>query len=76
MLVNVETRPDASGDREPASFSYGSHILHVREVLDRWPAREYAYFKVEADDGARYILRHTTASGEWDMHSFNASGSP
>jgi hypothetical protein len=73
MRINVETRATTGGDREPVSFSIGARTLRVTEVLDRWPATGYAYFKVEADDGGRYILRHAFADNEWDMHQFFAS---
>lgn len=73
MLVTVETQGTAGGEREPVCFAIGARVLRVREVIDRWPAQEYTYFKLEADDGARYILRHTVATGEWEMHWFDHS---
>lgn len=72
MQVQVETQRNINGDAEPVSFSIGARTLRVRVVEDRWLGRDHAYFKIEADDGARYILRHTAASDEWDMHWFSA----
>ena len=37
------------------------------EVLDRWLEPQHRYFKVQADDGRRFILRHDTATDEWEL---------
>ena len=37
------------------------------EILDRWMAPEHRYFKVEADDGRTLVLRHDTATGDWEL---------
>jgi hypothetical protein len=38
--------------------------LAVRAVVDRWFAPMQRWFKVDADDGNMYVLRHDEASGE------------
>lgn len=72
MDVSVETRNTASGDVEPVSFSIGTRLLQVDQVLDRWPGPDHSYFKVAASDGALYILRHASDTREWEMHWFSA----
>ena len=42
------------------------HAL-VRAVVDRWAAPAQRWFKVDADDGNTYVLRHDEASGEWEI---------
>jgi hypothetical protein len=52
---------------DPLAFRLGQHRLAVTQVIDRWPAEDYAYFKIEADDGATYILRHDDLADEWEL---------
>ena len=44
----------------------------VEEVLDQWYGPEHVFFKVRADDGNVYILRHQTSAldGDWNLISF------
>jgi hypothetical protein len=44
----------------------------VEEVLDQWYDPESISYRVRADDGNLYILRHQTSSpsGQWDLVSF------
>ena len=74
MLLDVETRAGAHGDPEPTAFSMGARRIAVSAVLDRWLAPEYGYFKVQADDGALYILRHDLPRDEWELTLFKAPG--
>jgi len=75
MQVHVETRRTTTGDSEPVSFSIGSRLLVVSEVLDRWLGQDHSYFKIAADDGALYILRRSLPVSEqpqWELHWFSA----
>ena len=38
-------------------------------VIDRWLAPDHRYFKVEGDDGQRYILRHDVETRHWEVSS-------
>ncbi len=58
------------GEEEPRAFDLGERRLEVIEIVDRWLAPDHRYFKVHADDGNVYILRHDELAGEWDMTSF------
>lgn len=73
MQVEVETGLSggrADEEREPVAFMLGNRRLAVVRVLDRWFGRDHAYFKLEADDGAHYILRRGSAPYEWEMYWF------
>jgi hypothetical protein len=41
-------------------------------VVDQWYCPEHAFFKLRADDGNIYILRHETSlpNEEWELGSF------
>jgi hypothetical protein len=44
----------------------------IEELLDQWYGQEDAWYKVRADDGNIYILRHQTSipDGTWDLTAF------
>jgi hypothetical protein len=59
-----------SGYREeesPRGFRVGRRHFRVVEILDRWLDPTHRYFKVRANDGRIYILRHDVAGGFWEL---------
>jgi hypothetical protein len=49
--------------------------LAVVEILDRWIAPDHRYFKILADDGGTYILRHDPVAWQWALTFYRgASG--
>jgi hypothetical protein len=67
MKIEVECHAGYRGDEEPRAFTLGATRLAIVEILDRWAAPEHRYFKVKAEDGRTLILRHDSASGEWEL---------
>ena len=70
MTVRVECHAGHRGEETPRRFYRGARPVAVVDVIDRWLAPDHRYFKVVGDDGCRYILRHDTASGSWEMTMF------
>ena len=58
----------------PQSFCFGKHEIIVEEIIDRWFAPEYRYFKIRGNDKAIYILRYDVVNEVWEMTLFNKSG--
>ena len=58
-------------EKLPCRFFLHSREIKVIEIVDRWLAPDHRYFKVRADDGAIYILRHEVASGLWELTMFD-----
>lgn len=59
-----------SQDREglvPRSFRLASRLVLIWEILDRWPAQDYRYFKVRTVDNSIYFLRHDVRGDEWSV---------
>lgn len=54
-------------EEEPRAFTLGGTRLAVVAIFDRWIAPEHRYFKVKAEDGRTLVLRHDTASGDWEL---------
>ena len=67
MKIRVECYAGHRAEEEPRAFTLGATRLAVIEILDRWMAPEHRYFKVKAQDGRTFVLRHDTASGDWEL---------
>ena len=70
MSIRVECYAGYRGEQEPRAFWLGEQRLEVREVVDRWFAPAQRWFRVDADDGDMYILRHDQSSGEWELAAY------
>jgi hypothetical protein len=76
MVVRVECYPGRKADERPVRFRLDVHSYMVQEVLDRWYEPEHVFFKIRADDGNLYILRHQTSvpdGKKWDLVSFRTT---
>ena len=70
MTVEVESYAGYKADERPLRFRLGDRWLTVEEVSDRWYDPEATYFRVKADDGAVYILRHDERAAAWTLEAF------
>jgi hypothetical protein len=74
LELRVECYAGYRGEETPRRFYIGNRAIEVKEVLDRWLAPDHRYFKVLADDGGTYILRHDTETNRWALTLFDARG--
>lgn len=74
ILLKVETYSGYRADERPTSFAIGKKVLRVEEILDRWYGEGYAYFKLRADDGYTYIIRHEMNDDQWELHRMEKEG--
>ena len=70
MELRVECYAGFRGEQEPRRFWLGQRPLEVREIVDRWIEPGRRWFKVKADDGDTYILRHNEEDGAWELAAF------
>lgn len=70
MTVEVESYSGHKADERPVRFRLGGAWLAVEEVVDRWYDPEAVYFRVRAEDGAMYILRHDERADAWTLEAF------
>jgi hypothetical protein len=70
MRVDVQCYAGRKADERPVSFLFGARKYMVDEVLDQWYGPDDNFYKVCADDGNLYILRHRVATDEWILESF------
>lgn len=67
MAISVETVPGPLGDMEPQALWFGERRLIVKEIVDRWFSLEQTWFKVDAEDGQLYVLRHDLDTDRWEL---------
>ena len=74
MRVLVECYSGRKESERPVRFRVEDHSYIVEEVLDQWYGPEHVFFKVRADDGNVYILRHDASvpDGDWELVSFRS----
>ena len=70
MTVRVQCYAGRKADERPVRFQLGEHEYVVEEILDQWYGPDESFYKVCADDGNLYILRHQNAADEWRLESF------
>jgi len=70
MTVQVESYSGFKADQRPLRFRLGGRWLAVEEVLDRWYGPEAIYFRVRADDGDLYVLRHAEPEDVWTLEAY------
>jgi hypothetical protein len=70
MSVRVESYSGYRGEQEPIAFRLGERRLGVHTIVDRWYAPDQRWFRVQADDGNTYVLRHNEATGVWDVAAY------
>jgi hypothetical protein len=75
MRVEVECYAGLKADEKPVRFWLEGQAYMVKEVIDQWYGPEHMFFKVRAEDGNLYVLRHVTSvpDGDWDLVSFRES---
>ncbi len=73
LSLKVECYAGYKADERPLRFTPqapGGRSHEVREVLDQWYGVGFRCFKVRADDGAIYMLKHTESDDIWTLEAF------
>lgn len=72
LRLRVETYSGYKADERPLRFWLGGRSYEVREVLDRWYGPGDTWFRVRAEDGCHYVLRHRHFGEEdfWSLEAF------
>jgi hypothetical protein len=73
VKISVQTYSGYKGDERPVRFRLDDREYLVEEIVDRWYGPDDAFFKVRADDGNVYILRHHLTA-EWVLEGFRREG--
>jgi hypothetical protein len=70
--VSVEGYAGYKGDERPLRLKLNEKVLEIAEVEDRWYSPGQTYFRVRAEDGDRYLLRHVEAQDVWSLEGYRS----
>lgn len=73
LALQVECYSGYKADERPRRFralSPRARSYEVKEVLDQWYGLGYQCFKVRADDGNLYVLKHRRGDDAWTLESY------
>jgi hypothetical protein len=70
MRLQVQCHAGRKADERPVRFRLENRDFIVEEVLDQWYGPDDSFFKLRADDGNLYILRHNPSADKWTLESF------
>ena len=72
MKLRVECYAGYKAGERPLRFYLGEQRYEVEEIVDRWYGPHDTYFRVRADDGNQYILRHSQEPNQdnWTLEAF------
>jgi len=62
----------ATCEMAPQRFFIGARKIEVIDVIDRWLAPDYGYFKVYGDDDGTYILKHDVMADDWELTLYDS----
>jgi hypothetical protein len=77
MTFRVQCYSGRHADERPIRFWIGDNSYFVEEILDQWYDPDAMFFKVRADDGNQYILRHNASPtvDVWSLEAFRRPSS-
>lgn len=70
--IRVECYAGYKPDEHPQRFTIRDRSFEVREIDDQWYSPDATYFRVLADDGNYYVLRHDEHADVWTLDGFRA----
>jgi hypothetical protein len=71
--IRVECYAGFRADQRPLRFVLRGREFRVEEVDDQWYSPEARFFRVRADDGNYYVLRHDEEQDTWTLDAFRAA---
>jgi hypothetical protein len=63
----VETYAGYKAERTPRAFLYEGLRRKVISVADTWYTNNHCYFRLCADDGYHYVMRHEFEKDQWEL---------
>jgi hypothetical protein len=69
MIVQVQCYAGRKGDERPVRFRIGNCDYMVEEIVEQWYGPDHGFYKVRADDGNLYLLRHLSSAGTWSIEA-------
>jgi hypothetical protein len=67
VQIKVQTASLPGELENPVSFALLDRTFQVIEVEDSWHGADQAYYKIIADDGNLYVIKHDLDADLWEM---------
>ena len=67
MKIEVHCHSGYRVDETPKHICFGSRLVAVQQIKDRWIGPDHRYFKITGDDEATYIIRQDRVSKAWEL---------
>jgi hypothetical protein len=71
--LRVECYAGYRADQRPVRFALRGHVFEVTEIQDQWYSPGAIYFRVRADDGDYFVLRHDEGQDVWTLDAFRSA---
>jgi len=71
--IHVSCYSGYRADERPQRFTLKGREFEVNEVDGQWYSPDAIYFRVLANDGNYYVLRHDEGQDSWTLDAFRAS---
>jgi len=71
--IRVECYAGHRADERPLRFVLRGRQFEVSELDGRWYSPDASFFRVLADDGNFYVLRHDEAQDRWTLDGFRVA---
>jgi hypothetical protein len=71
--MRVECYAGYRADQRPTRFTLRGHIFEIIEVEDQWYSPGAVYFRVRAQDGDHFVLRHDEVQDVWSLDAFRSA---
>ncbi len=65
--IVVDVFAGNKGEPTPRAFTLEGSWRTVTKILTRWDTETHCYFRAQADDGHRYVLRNDLDNLIWEL---------
>jgi hypothetical protein len=65
--IKVQTSSIPGKLVNPVSFALLDRTFQVMKVEDSWHGADHAYYKIIADDGNLYVIKHDLNADVWEL---------
>jgi anti-sigma factor ChrR (cupin superfamily) len=72
--IHVDCYAGYRADERPLRFTLGERSYEVIVQQGRWYSPGVSWFRVRADDGNVYVLRHDEGQDVWTLDAFRTVG--
>jgi hypothetical protein len=72
MRITVQCCTNPEGIELPVEIRMGDRTIGVKAVVDCWYGEDYDYFKLLADDGNAYLIKHWRLDGCWELTLYSS----